>query len=204
MHSFGPFWSKTMRHLLVLHCIQYSANVLIALILSRKNHEVFCWDNIVPVEKPHGFSLSRSTPRNSHRGHYKHLMIPNTALDLGVSQPCGFEPKSNYRNRRRKLIYIKICPASCLGILHRGTQPRSAFRPQYAYRSDPSNTQFYIHSSIHAPNIHYFLWFYALMYTANNFPFIYSQKDLGQASLPISTKYLQNRIIMISISNLNS
>ncbi len=33
-------------------------------------------------------------------------------------------------------------------------------------------------------------------YTANNFPFMYSQKSFSQVSLLISTKYFQNRIIM--------
>ena len=36
-------------------------------------------------------------------------------------------------------------------------------------------------------------------YTANNFPFLYSQKRFSQASLLISTTYLQNRIIMFCL-----
>jgi|688.fasta_scaffold607074_1 molecular chaperone DnaK (HSP70) len=34
------------------------------------------------------------------------------------------------------------------------------------------------------------------VYTANNFQFMYSQKRLSQASLPIPIKYLQNKIII--------
>jgi hypothetical protein len=39
----------------------------------------------------------------------------------------------------------------------------------------------------------------SLVYTANNFPFMYSQKRFGQASLLISTTYFQNRIIMFCL-----
>ncbi len=41
--------------------------------------------------------------------------------------------------------------------------------------------------------------FFTVLYTANNFPFMGSQKRFSQVLLVISTKYFQNRIIMFSL-----